>query len=357
MSWFQQNKFTAIFGGVTAVIAGALGWLVMGAKSDLEAKQEEFKTELGKLSTLQGGKPFPNEKNVAAYKAEFARVEGTVLDLHQKLVASELPLEEVPKNVFQDRLKQAVDRIKSEALAKKMLLPGQKKDDVSAVAADATFNLGFDYLEKLPPDEASSELARELKAVEFVIQQLLANNVAQLVDVKRNTIPSEKGDKKKDEKKDDKKPATGAGKAKSDDEQKLVTHHKFEVKFVASQSSFMKILNGISGAKQPFIITRRVFIKNEKTEGPLKETAAIGLPAGEVTPPADPSSPTPPAPAPDAAAPAPGTAAVTPAPGAPKETKNTYIVGEEKLEVELELEMVDFAEAKVAVESKGKASK
>lgn len=352
MSWFSDNKFTAVFGGITAVAAGALGWLVMGAKGEMETKQAEFISQTDKLASLQNGKPFPNDKNANAYKLEFARVEGELKKLQQRLLATELPLEEVRPNVFQDRLKQTVDKLKAESLSKKMMLPGQKKDDASAVAADSTFNLGFDYLEKLPQDEASSELARQLKIVDFVLQQLLANGATDLLEIKREQLATEKGDKAV--KKEEKKIATAAAKGKTDDEPKLVTRHKFEVRFVAPQSSFMKILNNISSAPQPFIIPRRVFVKNEKTEGPSKAVAVLEVPATpESTPaPADPNtpaSPTTPGPATPVAPSAP--------PSGGKDTKINWIVGEEKLVIELELEMVDFAEAKVEADAKAKTSK
>ena len=352
MSWITENKFTAVFGGITAVAAGVLGWLVIGAKGELEAKQAEFTEQTGKLSNLQNGKPFPNDKNAAAYKAEFARVDAELIKLHQRLLSTELPLEDVRPNVFQDRLKLNVDKVKAESLAKKMLLPGQKKEDASAVAADSVFNLGFDYLSTLPQDEASSELARQLKTVDFVVQQLLTHGATELLEIKRDQLGVEKGDK--GAKKEDKKPTAGAGKVKTDDEPKLVSRHKFDVKFVASQSSFMKILNGITSAPQPFIIPRRVFVKNEKTEGPSKEVAVLNAPTEN--PPVDPNAPltppTPPVPVPPGAAPGAAEHA-----GTKDATKINWIVGEEKLVIELELEMVDFAEAKVEADAKAKTSK
>ena len=376
MSWFQQNKFTAVFGGITLVASGVLGWLVLGAKSDLETAQSAFSEKLSRLTSLQNGKPFPNVKSVAAYKAELSRVEGEVSKLRQKLVTTQYPLEDVRPNAFQDLLKKTIDRIKQDSIAKKMLLPGQKKDDAASVAADPTFNLGFsngtkNYLETLPQDEASSELARELKVIDFVVQQLLANGVSQLLEVKRSPLPSEKGDKADDKKKDDKKAdGLGDGKPKKDDSVKAVKAHKFEIKFVSTQAAFIKVLNGITSAQQPFIIPRRVSVKNEAMEGPLKDNPAFNVPPPEppVTPdpnaPADPAAPaapavpaTPAVPADGvapAAAPADGAAAFAPGKGG---AKFNWIVGEEKLEVELELEMVDFADATPAVEQKGKTSK
>jgi hypothetical protein len=357
MSWFKENKFTAIFGGTTVVLAGALGWFVLGAKGELEAAKSDYGTKLSELQGLQGGNPSPNDKNVASYKAELARVDGEVAKLHQALLATEYPLEEVRPNMFQDRLKQTVDKIKAAAIAKKMLLPGQKKDDPSAVAADATFNLGFDYLASLPQDEASSELARELKSIEFVVQQMLDNGVLQLVEVKRSALPSEKkGDKKAEEKKtDDKKP--GAKAKGGEDESKLVTRNKFEVKFVSSQSSFMKVLNGIAQAKQPFIIPRRVEVKNEKIDGPKKGDPALAIPAAEPAVNPDPTAPA--TPAPSAAAPQPN--AETPTSGhahkAEKAPGFAWVVGEENVEVNLELELIDFADAKPVAEPKSKTSK
>ena len=257
MSWFSENKFTAIFGGVTTVIVGTLGWMVLGAKGDLDAKRSDFADAVSKLSNLHAGKPFPNDKNVVAYKAEVARVAGELTKLQSKLIATELPLEDVRPNAFQTRLKDTVDKIKAEALSKKILLPGQKKDDASAVAADTTFNLGFsfgtkNYLDTLPQDEASSELARQLKVIEFVTMQLITHGALEIIEVKRSPLALEGGDKAKVEK-DDKKGAAGEPKGKKqDDEPKLVNKHKFEVKFLASQPAFMKIFNAIGTAQQPF---------------------------------------------------------------------------------------------------------
>jgi hypothetical protein len=355
MSWFSENKFTAIFSGATVAVAGALGWLVIGAKGDLDSKKAEYADTVSKLGTLQGGKPFPNDKSVTAYKAELARVEGELTKLQTKLVAAEFPLEDVRPNAFQTRLKEAVDKVKSEALAKKIMLPGQKKEDASALAADTTFNLGFsigtkNYLDTLPQDEASSEMARELKVIEFVAMQLINNGALQILEIKRSPLAQEGGDKPKTEK-EEKKGADADGKGKKgQDELKLVTKHKFEVKFVSSQASFVKILNGICSAQQPFIIPRRVKVKNEKPEGPLKEVAVLATPA-ETAPAEAPV-------APPTATPAPTPGVATPAPAHSGDAnKILWVVGEENLEIELELEMIDFAEAKVTAEAKPKTSK
>lgn len=339
MSWFQQNKFTVIFGASTVVLAGAIGFLVVGAKAEFEKKKEDYDSKLSEMKTLRDGRPSPNDKNVKAYRAELAKVEAEFAKLHQQLLTTEFPLEPVQPNQFQDRLKQTIDRIKEESKAKKMLLPGQKKDDASAVAVDPGFNLGFDYLDKLPTDEASSELARQLKVIDFVMQQLLENGATQLSELKRQKLALESPDKAAENKKDAKK--SGSSKNKNEDEVKLVTSHKFEVKFEAHQSSFMRILNAITQAKQPFIIPRRIVVRNEKTDGPIKEIPVVAVPLVPSDTPVDPAATPQPAP-------------TAPAAGG---NKINWIVGEEKVLVEMELEMVDFADLKVAVETKGKTSK
>jgi hypothetical protein len=107
----------------------------------------------------------------------------------------------------------------------------------------------------------------------------------------------------------------------------LVTHSGFEFTALMDQSSLTKFLNTIVGASAPqFYVPRLVIVKNEKDKGPPK-----GQPT--FTPP---PSPVPGAPA-TGAPPAPGAA---PTPG----SATSYIVGEEKLEVTLRLEIVDFAE-------------
>ena len=108
----------------------------------------------------------------------------------------------------------------------------------------------------------------------------------------------------------------------------LVKPHAVDLIFTAEQRGVAQILNALAGNKQQFYITRYVALHNTKDTPPLREAAPV-VAAAATTP--DPLNPTPPT--------APGT------PGAP-EAKDPIVLGNEKVEVTLRVEIVDFAQPK-----------
>lgn len=339
MSWVQENKFLAGLAGVTVVGAGVLGYLVLQASSNnaqARATYEEKSAELNRLQTLT---PFPSSENVKKLDEQRAKHAEAIKQLQQNLSKIELPLEDISQLQFQDRLRATVDALNQSA-------------SQNGVKRAEGFNLGFDrYLSEPPRPEASAPLARQLKAIEILVQGLIANRVAELRELKREELPAEKGTPAAE-------PAAKGGKPSAGDKggDTLVTGSTVEIAFLADQGSFKQILNGIISNKEQFYIPRLVTVVNEKQEPPSRTVAAAPAfapaafpdPAAEAAPGVDPAAQ--PQPGVDPAAPAVDPSAAPAQPGAfpepplPGAGMKTIIVGDERIEVKMRIEIVDFAE-------------
>jgi hypothetical protein len=207
---------------------------------------------------------------------------------------------------FQDQLKASVSAVRARAKEKNVML-GESTDK---------FYLGFDRYETTPPErDAAASLGRQLKAIEWVVDQFIANQVTNL-KISRIELPEEKGGKgggrvnpgKPD--KEDK--GNKGGKPGARPQQELVSYFPFDIVVTGKQARVATALNAIIGDKAPqFLVPRAIRIRNEQPKGPPRAVVA----------------------------------AETADPNAPKsETTVTYIVGDEKIEASLRLEIVDFAD-------------
>lgn len=338
MSWIKENKFLAGFTAVTVVGAGALGFLAFQAKSAYDAATATYEEQSSELSRLQGSQPFPSMANVKTLEEQRKQHEEAIGALQERLAKVELPVEEVSPQQFQDRLRQTVDTI------------GKRATD-AGVELPANFSLGFDrYLAEPPRGEAAGPLARQLKAIEAVVANVIDSRATKLVSLDREELPQEKSGTP------DPQPAKGAKGAKPSEAKPLVDKYPFQITFISNQGSMMQVLNNVVSSDKQFYIPRLITVRNEKETGPSRAdtapavapvTPTVSDPTAAVDPNAFPGTP---APAPGTE-PAPGTdptAAPAPMFAAPAQNTSPYIVGEEKAEVTMRIEIVDFADKATA---------
>ena len=307
MNWIKENKFLTGFFAVMLAGLGALGYLLfaaMGGADEAATRYNGLASELGRLQNLPLS---PNQKNLDALVAQKKDAVEVIAAFQTSLAAKSFPLVPMTPEEFQDKLKATKTAVLERASQGGTHLPDK-------------FFLGADTYETRPPTpEAAGPLGRELKAIEWVLNQLFDNHVAELKPMKRDPLPEESG------KKGDKK-----GKA-------LVSTHSFELSMVCRPPAFAAVLNAITGPKAPqYYIPRIVRIKSQNDKGPPRVV--------NVPPPA-------PAPAPSTNPPAPGTPPSPPPPPA-SNGPSQYIVGDEQLEVTMVIDIVDFAEPAAAAPSK-----
>ena len=135
------------------------------------------------------------------------------------------------------------------------------------------------------------------------------------------------------------KPLKPGQKAPATPAEPLVKAHSVDLVFTAEQRAVADIMDDLAANKQQFFITRYVALHNTNDRPPPREAAPVaapGAPEGTPPPAADPNAP----------APAPGTPDLA--------SKDPIILGNERVEVTLRLEIVDVAPPKLeAAPAKG----
>jgi hypothetical protein len=323
MNWMKSNKGLTAFLAVTTVLAGVLCFLVFRANGKYEESLNKYTLLLGQLNGLQRQKPYPDQVSLKALQLQKREHSESILDLQKRLNAMELPLAPLTEVQFQDTLRDTVQRVSAKASANGMKLPEK-------------FYMGFDQYQGEPPRrEAAPALGRELKAIEAIVVQLAESRVNALTKLERSPLAEETARQTaRDGAKDAKGDKGGKG------GRQLASKAPFEVSFVSTQNAFRTAFNSIVSSKQQFFIPRLVEIRNEKDKGPLKSDSSSNPPAPAAA--ANPGSL--PEPAPNVPA---GSQPATQGLTAPAVSELRYLVGEEKIEVTLWLELVNFADGPV----------
>lgn len=358
MNWIQENKFLAVLLAVLLAGMAGGGAAIYFAYDEYDQASQDFEKAAGEYTRLRTLKPYPSDKNLTLLRHEKDNFTAKTADLQKSLAAMVIPNEVMKKEEFQDRLHKVVDAVRARA--------GRGNPPV---ALPDGFYLDFNrYKTDLPRDEITAAvLARELKAIEMVVNELIDSKINALTGFTRSQLPEESGSAPSQ--------STAKSGAKAGaSPQPLVVKHALDFSFTADQAAFRRVLNNLSTAKKQFLIVRVFQVRNQMEKGPPRGGA---LPPAPGTPPAPaaPAAPaagvspnpytnipgTPALPAhaqpltPDAvrvAPPAVIAPAVT-APAAPAGTEAPvaedaagtqlkYIVGEEKIFVTMRLEIVDF---------------
>ena len=301
MNWIKENKFLTGFFAVMLVGLGGLGYFLFSAMGSFDEATNRYNTLATELSRLQNLPVSPSQKNLAALGEQKDEAVKTIAAFQSSLAAKTFPYEPMEPAQFQDKLKATKTAVVEKASGSPKL-PDK-------------FFLGFDPYETRPPDnkEVAALLGHELKAIEWLFMQLIESKVTEVKSIKRDSLPEEGGKGRGGDKADKK------GRA-------LVNSHTVDLVLQCQQKALGVFLNTLVSPKAPqFYIVRTLSLKNQTEKGPPK--------VANNAPPPPPS----PSPAPN------GVAAPSPAPQAPQSV-STYIVGEEQLEVTLQIEIVDFAE-------------
>lgn len=340
MSWVSENKFLSGFGAVMLVGMGALGYLASDAAGKLEDEESSYREKRQALNTLQTSSPYPKAENQKKVEAERDKVIDAYRELQAALAAAKVPESDISASAFQQELKRVTDEVlaKADQAGVARSKDGAKKDG----RADATkFDLGFDYLSQLPDGDAAKPLGRQLKVIEWLVNMMIVNKVEWLPAINRVPLPEEKrGGKSKPE-----EPGKKGGKGgKADPSPGLIKKTSFNVSFSANQESVVRVLNDIAACKDQFLVIRKLNISNAVPTPPPKKPVALAAPP--VTAPL--AVPVPPGAgsADDPEGPA-KTPQGTPAPAPPvaKDNSNlTFLLGEELLEVEAEIEILEIEE-------------
>ena len=312
MTWFKENKFLAGLLIFTLVGAGVLGYLMMTSKSKYEESASAFQqqsTELHRLETLPA---YPDKDNLEVLESQRQAHLSLIDDLQKSLAAAQIPMEPITPNGFQDQLRVAVTAFTTKAGAA-----------APPIGLPAGFYLGFGPYQSVPPSvNAAAPLARELKVIQMIAKILLENKISTITRFDREALPEEKGATAAPAATP--KPGPGAKPAGKPAEP-LLKAHALDIQMVVEQKSLEGILNALVKNTEQFLIVRYINIHNQADRGPQR------------------SDPTAPA--------APTTDDPNPKP------KSPMLFGEEKIDVLIHLEIVDFNKPEPAASGNRNAGK
>lgn len=293
-----QNKFFIGLGAALGVGCLGLGWMVYDSYSAFDTASTAYQEQVGKLQRLQSLPLYPEPANLKILEEQKKTAAESVVALHQKLVPMAFALEPLTPEQFQDQLNEAVKGL-------------TEKASKSGVALSDKQFLGFgEYRTATPKPEAAAALGRQLKCIELAVSTLIEKKVASIDKITRTPLPEEQ---------DAKAPAAPAPKGKPAPAKgpELLSKFPFEIQFVAEQRAFQAALNDLSKSTQQFFIIRPLLIKNQMDKPPKKIDPAEKAAAAATTP------------------------AVTGA--TPQPEKMKYVLGAEKLIVNLRFDSVVFA--------------
>ena len=285
MNWVKANKFLTGFIVVMLIGIGVLGYEVMAASGAYDESLNAYTSKAAEYNRLRHLIPFPNKANLEKYEEQKKSAKEVITAFQVDLAKDEFPLVPMTPEKFQDLLKETVVNVKKRAADAGVHLPDK-------------FFLGFDKYETTPPSpEAAAPLGRQLKAIEWVVNQYIDNGVQDVGSPERVDLPEEKGgrnDRRGGEARGGEAQAGGpkgggsgkggggkggGGRAGRD----LVQYHYFDISTICKQIDLAKILNAMSGPKAPqFYVLRQIRIKNTNEKGPPKATPGADAKPGTV---------------------------------------------------------------------------
>ncbi len=297
MNWFRQNRFLGGF-LVALGLATLLSLCIFfRAKAAADAGEERLHRTIAELTRLRASAPFPNEDNLRKTRAQTAGYRSSLLALESELKKRMFPRPPLQPSEFQAMLRQTEDSMAERARAARVQLPGN-------------FHLGFDeYATSLPNGLAAPRLGQQLRAIEWLVNTLIAAHADALTGLSRSPLPEEKGAASPTPI----SPGVRRGPA-AKTEEKIVAATSLDLAFAGSPTAVRRVLNQIAAAQEQFYILRTLQVKNQSEKGPRRGST-------EATPP--PAN----------------------APGAPTraaEPPISFIVGTEHLNVTARIEILRF---------------
>ncbi len=326
----QENRFAAGLGGLTAIAAvGLIAWGVSAGSKYNKAK-EDFATASSAVSSMKNGPLFPDEDNLSAKKKAVEDYDKSVKDLQALFKPFAAT---TPPNIEPDAF--------SESLAK-------AKETVAKAFADAKtevpaeFFLGYESLTKeTVKKEATGVLTYEMEAIGQLLTNLAAAAPVKLINIHRPPLEEEDG--------------------KTFDP-KGMTYRALpvEISFNGSETTLRTFLSSLDDSGKYYFVVRSMRVMNEKSKAPTaadgnfkteEDNAGVdggatggdpfGGAGGFVLPEEEPAAGDKPAEG-DAPAEAPADSA----PAASDEKILQDVLGAEKINVFLRIDILQFLEAK-----------
>lgn len=282
MNWVKENKFLTGYIAVMVIGVGALGYQVYSASDAFDEASTKYTSKAAEYNRLRHLVPFPSRQNLDAYDQQKKDAAQVINAFEADLSKKGFPLEEMSPSAFQDKLKAAVSEVREKAKNADIKLPDK-------------FYLAFDKYESVPPsNEAAVPLGRQLKAIEWVVNQFLSqpsSKMQAIVDLKRVELPEEGGSRSNQKgggpgslggpggrgpsaggpgRGGPGGPGGGGGGERRNSG--LVKYHPFTISAIAKPEGLREVLKNVTAANAPqFFVLRSIRIHNSSGEkGPSR---------------------------------------------------------------------------------------
>lgn len=334
MSWIQQNKLPAAILGVSAAGVAGLGYMLFSAYSSYDATLAQFDQVNNSLATLKSAQLAPTPENLALKQGKVKEFfdAASQLSIVLNTMQAEIQPKPTSNTEFQSKLKSMIADSRKMAADARMGLP-------------ATYNLAFDrYTTELPKsDDVATKLSGYLDAVDAVVKTFAKAGVQQVEMIERSDLPEEKSESAKPATPAKKGPARPGAPAPAA-APKLSEKRQIRAMLTLDQGALQTLLSDLANPSgiDYFTVVRLLRIENERQEGPLRAEANVPGPLVDEN--GQPVLTAPPAEG--AAAKAPG--AVQPAP-----VDAVAVLGNERLRVFIEMDLVYFLSAQTASANAG----
>jgi hypothetical protein len=306
MNWIKRNAGLAgiLLAGI--VSTGVTAYLVAESSSAASEKLTTLKTDSDKLARLQNAKPAPTKENSDLLDIQASALEDLAGKLEKRLLESNLNVSQLDGTAFQDALNKLVREVKAKAQDSGIVLSSSSSD----------FSLDFDrFTKEVPKQTLLPALSRQLAESEFLINVILKHQPSEIRRFEREKAPEEDPAFKPKAPEPPPKTSTpnrkGAPKDTEPETKPLPPYQakNYQITVVSRPEAVRGLLGELSASKKPFVTVKAVTVSNEKKDGPKRKS---DNPLAAET---------------------------------PDNQQSLYIVGEEKVETSLSLEILTFRDA------------
>jgi len=253
MNWIQDNKFLTGWLAVTLLGILGLGFLLLQARGQYNTAYAQFDSGRKQVLGLESKPLYPSAENVELKGEVIDEYEAAVNDLHTQLAQFQRPLRPVEQTAFQAKLKNRIQQLSREAAKKSVKLP-----------EDFAFGM-LRYVNTLPPIEACPMLDYQLDSIFSLTSSLVSHQVDSIESIERKLIPGEKGAPEKSAPEPPKRGAKAAP-------EPVLERFPVEIVCATGPEPLRLFLNDVSNPSpgSPFHIVRMMRVANEQQLGPPK---------------------------------------------------------------------------------------
>jgi hypothetical protein len=268
----QHSSINGVLGFCGLVICG-LGYYFYDSYSVNQQAKNTLTNTINSINRYKSLDLYPSQENLEIQKKLVTEYDEKVKTLIMVLKGLQPKAEVVSDTAFQAKLKKKISEIKTFTKDKKMALP-------------ADFTLGFsEYVNELPKTgDVATELSNYLDANDALVRLLAEQGAQSLDSFERSVITAEKALKAEKSKSNQTNSPD-----QSNQGQKLTDKKQLKLTFTADQAQVQAIFSALASPSimSYFTSVRQVRIENEKQEAPMKSITLenkTGLETLEVEP-------------------------------------------------------------------------